>query len=165
VDRCPACDRFFVSGLALPERLRTDVSEETPYREILLTERVMEAVTDWDKITPKPRISFSSSRQMMAIAACLTLLVMGGLLYLNPQEKTQPSEKDMASTIGAVTDLGRNLWNAHLERKENHSWMAYMTEPLTAEVERLTKDAESIRGFFFSALPLRFLSRFGEADE
>ena len=152
---CPACRRFHDAALALPERLVNAPLREGPHHESTLADRVMARVKGREAKYQKPGVLSWRPRVAFALAACLVLLVLGGLLVLDQEEKTFSSENDTNIAEEAVFKQGLRLINVHLGRIGKTTLGIHVVEPLKAEVERLSADAKSLQTFFLALLPTK----------
>lgn len=135
--RCPSCRRFYRACLALNGRLRADACMEGWLRETPIRQRAMSVIR-----RRAPRTVFRTSRAA-ALAACLAFALAGALLFLEPAPSHDTTPEGYASL---------KLLDRVLPDTDGEALNMEVTEPLTAEMERLSADLDSTMKFMGSLL-------------
>jgi len=139
--RCPSCRSFYRTGLSLHSRLKADAGMEGWLKEVELRQRVMTSVRRQGR-APRP------ARRTAFAAACLALAAAAALIFLDP-----PAVERETGDLGMLLEK-------YLPAPERMQ----VTEPLSAEMDRLTADLESLGRFLGTVMSTVFADRGPEVN-
>ena len=155
VDRCTGCERFHAESVALGRELRDGMSARNGEWDPFLTERIMARVDREDRRRGTRSVLRVRTPWTVVLATCLVVALTLGLILIDPFEDEAPDRDQVAASFEAVSQLGQKLFGRHLET--DSELLGLVAEPLTAEVDRLTEDAETMTGLVAAFLPLDLL--------
>jgi hypothetical protein len=150
---CPPCRRFHSASVSLQAAQREESAGRDASRWSSLAERVWTGAAGEKLLAPAGGLPCWHTARAAALAAGLALLLLFGPLYMirSREGGSSRTETTVAEDIGFEQAV--KLLNFHLARIYKISLGACVDEPLKAEIERLSRDAESVQRLFLALLP------------
>lgn len=158
VDSCPSCAAFLRAGRSLHDRLKNDPPPERLPQPDALVARVMAAISRREYRESKPVTPLWKRRRAAALAACLIVAVLAGFFSIDSGSGRTPTKEEISAGVNAVFDLGKKLLGNDQAAGGKTPCLANVTRPFTVEVDRLTENVESVKGFFLAFLPVERLN-------
>jgi hypothetical protein len=157
ISACSSCRRHFASRSSLHERLRADAPEIGAPLSPLFSERAWAAVqaekSKARAFEKKTRPGSSRLGWVAAAASCLVLILAFYICYPDNPERASNSFEKIAAMKDSFAELGSRLPQLELPVQDGVPWQECLAKPLNTEVERLAKDAESVKNFILAFLP------------